>query len=111
MDETINQRIKRLRKELKLTQTEFSAVISISPGQLACIETEKRCVNNRTIKLISDSFNVTPEWLRTGNGPVYVADKSDGNIKLIALFTTLKPKYQNFIMDSMNFFIKIQDKE
>ena len=111
MNETVNQRIKQLRKELKLTQNEFSSVITISSGQLACIETEKRIVNDRTIKLICDSFKVNGEWLRTGKGQIYIEDKDNRYNKIIALYDTLKPKYQGFILNSINAFIKIQEEE
>ena len=111
MNETVNQRIKKLRKELKLTQNEFSSVITISSGQLACIETEKRIVNDRTIKLICDSFKVNGEWLRTGKGDTYTEDKDNRYNKVIALYDTLKPKYQEFVLNSINSFIKIQEEE
>lgn len=111
MEDTVNQRIKRLRKELKLTQNEFSAIITISSGQLACIETEKRVVNDRTIKLISDSFKVNPEWLRKGDDPVFVKDKDSKYAKLTALFDTLKPQYQEYILNSINYFLSMQEKE
>jgi len=109
MEETVNQRIKKLRKELKLTQNEFSSVITISSGQLACIETEKRVVNDRTIKLISDSFKINSEWLRTGKGQIFVDDKDGHNAKVVALYDTLKPRYQEFIVNSINYFIGIQN--
>ena len=107
----INQRIKQLRKELQLTQKEFSAVIAVSSGQLACIETGKRNVNDRTIKLICDSFAVSHEWLRTGKGPVYFKDKDSRHNRLLALYDALKPKYQNFIFDSINWFLEMQSEE
>ena len=109
MDKTINQRVRQLRKELKLTQNEFSAIINISSGQLACIETEKRIVNNRTMKLICDSFNVSNEWLRTGEGPVYSGDRDSRYTKLVALYDTLKPKYQEFILASINGFLRMEE--
>jgi transcriptional regulator with XRE-family HTH domain len=108
MDETVNQRIRQLRKELKLTQNEFSAIINISSGQLACIETEKRIVNSRTIKLICDSFKVNSEWLRTGKGLVYVDDHDNKYTKLIAFFDALKPKHQEFILASINWLLKME---
>jgi transcriptional regulator with XRE-family HTH domain len=111
MEETVNQRIKKLRKELKLTQNEFSSIITISAGQLACIETEKRIVNNRTIKLICDSFKVNDGWLRSGNGKVFVEDKDARYTKLIALYDTLKPKYQEYILTAINSFLKMQEDE
>ncbi|MCL1814247.1 MAG: helix-turn-helix domain-containing protein [Treponema sp.] len=111
MSETVNQRIKRLRKDLNLTQSEFSTIITISSGQLACIETEKRAVNDRTIKLICDSFKVNNEWLRTGEGPVFLENKDSNYFKLVALYDTLKPAFQNYILHSINFFIKIQEND
>jgi transcriptional regulator with XRE-family HTH domain len=111
MEETVNQRIKKLRKELKLTQNEFSAVITISAGQLACIETEKRIVNDRTIKLICDSFKVNDIWLRTGKGEMFTGDKDTRYTKLIALYDILKPKYQDYILNAINNFLKIQEDE
>jgi transcriptional regulator with XRE-family HTH domain len=111
MDRTVNQRVRLLRKELKLTQTEFSSVISISAGQLACIETDKRVVNNRTIKLICDSFHVNGEWLRTGEGSIFSEENGSENEKLIALYNSIRPKYQSFILETMNFFLKVQDEE
>ncbi|MDR2662431.1 MAG: helix-turn-helix domain-containing protein [Treponema sp.] len=111
MEETVNRRIKKLRKELKLTQNEFSAVITISAGQLACIETEKRIVNDRTIKLICDSFQANDVWLRTGKGEMFTGDKDTRYTKLIALYDTLKPKYQNYILNAIGNFLKIQEEE
>lgn len=111
MAETINQRIKKLRKELKLTQNGFSGVITISSGQLACIETEKRAVNDRTIKLICDSFNVNDNWLRTGEGPMFDEDRDSRYTKLVALYSSLKPHYQGFILAAINGFLKLQEQD
>jgi transcriptional regulator with XRE-family HTH domain len=109
MQETVNQRVKRVRKELKLTQKEFSKAIAISAGQLACIETDKRIVNDRTIKLICDSFEVSPQWLKTGEGPTFRGDKDAKYTKLVTLFDSLKVEYQDFIFRSINYFLKEQD--
>jgi transcriptional regulator with XRE-family HTH domain len=111
MEETINKRVKRLRKELKLTQNAFSSIITISSGQLACIETEKRIVNDRTVKLICDSFNVSDKWLRTGEGPIFTDDKDTKYTKLTSLYDILDPKYQGYIMNAINYFLKIQEEE
>ncbi|MDR1625670.1 MAG: helix-turn-helix domain-containing protein [Spirochaetia bacterium] len=107
--ETINQRVKRLRKELKLTQSEFSKTIAISSGQLACIETEKRVVNDRTVKLICDSFGVNSVWLKAGEGEKFNGDKDSRYARLITLYDNLKPEYQDYILRSMNYFLRNQD--
>jgi transcriptional regulator with XRE-family HTH domain len=109
VEETVNQRVKRLRKELKLTQSEFSKTIAISSGQLACIETGKRIVNNRTIKLICDSFGVNSVWLKIGEGEKFNGTRDSKYTRLITLYDNLKPEYQDFILRSMNYFLKNQD--
>lgn len=65
---TINDRIKEIRKELKMTQVDFGKRICISQGQLTSIENGKRNVTDRTIKMICTEFNVSEQWLRTGAG-------------------------------------------
>jgi transcriptional regulator with XRE-family HTH domain len=107
---TVNQRVKQIRKTLKLTQNDFSRSLSVSIGLIACIETEKRAVNDRTIKLICDSFSVNPQWIRTGEGDVFVQKDDTKLKKLLALFTSLQPQYQDFIFNAMDFFLKMQEK-
>lgn len=107
---TVNQRVKKVRKMLKLTQHDFAKVLAISQSQIACVETKQRAVNDRTIKLICDSFNVNPQWLRTGEGEMF-AQKDDTKLKkLLALFTNLEPQYQDFIFNAMDYFLKMQEK-
>jgi transcriptional regulator with XRE-family HTH domain len=111
LDLTVNQRVKQIRKTLKLTQNNFSKSLSVSIGLIACIETERRAVNDRTIKLICDSFNVNPQWLRSGEGDMFVKKDDTKLKKLLALFTNLQPQHQDFIFNAMEFFLKMQDKE
>jgi transcriptional regulator with XRE-family HTH domain len=106
---TPNQRIKELRKSLRLTQKEFAKLILISAGQLACIETDKRVVNERMIKMVCNALNVRDHWLRTGEGDIFVEDRNQKYSKLIALFDNLKPNLQEYIFQSMEALILAQD--
>jgi transcriptional regulator with XRE-family HTH domain len=107
---TVNQRVKQLRKKLKLTQHDFAKVLAVSGGLIACIETQERIVNDRTIKQICDSFNVNPQWLRTGEGDMFIQKDDTKLKKLLALFTNLQPQYQDFIFNAMSFFLKMQEQ-
>jgi transcriptional regulator with XRE-family HTH domain len=104
----INSRIKELRKTLDITQVNFSQAISLSSGYLAGIETKKRRVNNRLIKLICSTFNVNERWLRTGEGEMFAKNNEEQVIKLVGLFKELKPKYQDYIFKEISYFLKIQ---
>lgn len=70
-------RIKYFRKSVKgLTQAEFSRQINMSQSNLASIETGVIKVTDRTISIICDKFNLSSEWLRTGNGDMYRESES-----------------------------------
>ncbi|WP_083538304.1 helix-turn-helix domain-containing protein [Holdemania sp. Marseille-P2844] len=71
---TINERVRALRKELGMNQTEFGERIALSQGHLTSVEQGKRAVTDRTIKLICTEFGVSEDWLRTGKEPKYLND-------------------------------------
>ena len=68
----VNERIKELRSRLGLTQEEFSSKICLSRNFIAQIETETKKPSERTIFDICEKFNVNQDWLRTGNGEMFV---------------------------------------
>ena len=108
----INQRIKKLRKTLNMTQVSFSQVIALSSGYLAGIETEKRKVNNRLIKLICSSFNANEQWLRSGDGEMFTGgDHDEQFIKLIGLFKELEPRFQYYVFKEIALLLRIQDDQ
>ena len=80
---TINERIRILRKELKLTQVEFSARIRMTQSHLASNENGKRQVTDRTIQLICTEFHVNETWLRTGEGEMFVQTSSSAIDQLV----------------------------
>ena len=108
---TISQRVKLLRKELNLTQRELAMAITVSPSLITCIEKDKRNVNDRPIRLICDSFDVNPQWLKTGEGDPYNSEKGTRVTKLLALFGNLKPQYQEFVLNQVDQFLKMQEDE
>lgn len=67
----MNEKIKMLRKELNLTQEEFSTKIGLSRNFIAQIETGTKKPSDRTISDICREFNVNEEWLRTGSGEMF----------------------------------------
>lgn len=73
-NQTINERVLDLRRKLNLTQTDFGSRIGVSQGHLTSIETGRRSVTEKTIKLICITYGVSEKWLRTGNGDIFLAD-------------------------------------
>jgi transcriptional regulator with XRE-family HTH domain len=108
---SINRRIKQVRQALRLSQVQFSRVISLSSGYLAGVEVEKRKVNDRLIKLICSSFNVNEKWLRAGEDEMFNRDPDESFTKLISLFKELDPKYQAYILKEISLLLEIQDRD
>src|SRR5690606_11565879 len=69
--ETINKRVFFLREKLGLNQEDFGGKIAIVRSGISNIENEVRKVNERTIKLICQEFNVNEDWLRFGIGKMF----------------------------------------
>lgn len=72
----INDRVKAVRNQLELTQVEFGSKTGISQGHLTSIENGKRTVTEKTLKVICATFDVNEEWLRFGQGEMFVRDDS-----------------------------------
>lgn len=73
----MNERLKKLRKTLDLTQQEFANRIGIARGNIASYEVGKNSISDAVIALICREFNVNEEWLRTGEGEMFNSNKND----------------------------------
>ena len=69
---TLNERIKKLRKGLDLTQQEFANRLGTTRNNIAGYEVGRRSPSEAVISLICKTFNVSETWLRTGEGEMFV---------------------------------------
>lgn len=102
----MNERIKELRKALGLTQQEFADRLGISRNNIATYETRKTGPGNSVVKLICNTFNVSEEWLRTGDGEMFVPKPESAIDKLVAEFK-LGELEKQIILE----FIGLEDKD
>lgn len=104
-------RIKMLRKELGLTQQAFSDRLQMKRNSIAQIE-GGRNTSDQTIRMICREFNISEEWLRTGEGDMFVPKEEDAldelvkkkNLSetdrlLIEKFLSLKSDQRKAVMD------------
>lgn len=77
--EEINIRFKELRKACKKNQIDFGKALGISSSGVANIETGQRKVTEKHLLMLSnwDEFNVNIDWLRTGNGEMFLPSETD----------------------------------
>lgn len=112
----MNDRIKKLRRKLDLTQQEFAARIGSVQNTITGYETGRRVPSNQVISLICKEFNVNEAWLRTGEGgddamfvPASPRSKlddlaaahglSEDQLVLLEKFIGLKPEIRQGILD------------
>lgn len=77
--EEINVRFKELRKACKKNQIDFGKALGISSSGVANIETGQRKVTEKHLLALShwEEFNVNIDWLRTGNGEMFLPTETD----------------------------------
>jgi len=68
---TIGERIRHLRKALRLTQTEFASRIGITYKMLGLYEKGVYEPSEKVLKLISSTFGVSYNWLKSGQGEIW----------------------------------------
>ena len=108
---TVNERIRLVRQVLKMTQTAFSKAIYVSNGYTAEIENGHRIANDRIIHLISLTFGVSEQWLKTGEGEMFQTSPTERKERILNLFNELNPRFQEYALTVMDQLIKLQNDQ
>lgn len=108
----MNERIRKLRRTLDLTQREFAERIGIKQNTIATYEIGRSEPIDAVISLICREFHVSETWLRTGDGDMFVPSPDgplDAFIRerglsmsdriLIEKFAALDSKSRQAVMD------------
>lgn len=91
----MGERLKQLRKALGLTQAEFADRVGVKRNTIAVIE-NGRTTSNQTIVSICRAFNVSEEWLRTGEGEMFAPTFSANDELLLYITRLLKNEPESF---------------
>lgn len=105
----INARIKELRTVLNLTQNDFGEKIGLAPSSLSDIENNKCFVNKRNIVAICSAFDVSQEWLISGNGKMFIEDDKKFN-EFFNIYKQLSPPLQEFLLKITKDLLDTQSK-
>jgi HTH-type transcriptional regulator/antitoxin PezA len=76
----MNERIKKLRKAIGLTQQEFADRIGVKRNTIANYEIDRNEPSGSVVSLICKEFSVSENWLRTGVGEMFVPTTRDEQI-------------------------------
>jgi transcriptional regulator with XRE-family HTH domain len=109
LDMTINERIKAIRKALKMSQTDFAQGVYLSQSLYAAIEGEERKVNNRHIQLIVNKYNVSKDWILTGKGDMFNSPVLNRKLEQLSeIFDELNENFQNYLLTQSKELLKLQ---
>lgn len=76
----MNERIKEIRKTLGLSGEKFGNKLGITKAAVSSIESGKNKITDQMFRSICREFNVNEEWLRTGEGEMFVELSKDEEI-------------------------------
>lgn len=105
---SIGERLKLIRKESGLNQTEFGARINLSQTTIGLYESNNRSITDRALSQICSTFNINETWLKTGEGemrratsPLFLRDSSldTTDREIIESYIHMTPTQRQFIKD------------
>lgn len=106
----MKERIKKIRKELDLTQQAFADKIGMKQNTIAQYEMGRTKPSDAIVFSICREFNVNEEWLRTGEGEMFVQLPDNPSLdELARLHSATHADYQlirNYL--SLDPFVRIQ---
>ncbi|NPV89469.1 MAG: helix-turn-helix transcriptional regulator [Firmicutes bacterium] len=70
---SIGERVKIIRKRMKLTQEEFAEALGVDHSHISRIEKSKGKISESLLKHICSRFFINRDWLETGKGNINVA--------------------------------------
>lgn len=104
----MNERIKEIRNALKMTQQEFAERIKIKRNTVATYEMGRSIPSDSAIALICKEFSVNEDWLRNGNGEMFIpVSKSEQISKMIS--EVLKSDEDSFKRRLINALANLDD--
>lgn len=83
MDNNIGDRISQIIKTLNIKQVDFAEAIKVNQSYISQLVVGKRVPSDRTISYICNEFDVNEEWLRTGEGSMFIERTKDEELSYL----------------------------
>ncbi|NBJ87896.1 XRE family transcriptional regulator [Acutalibacter sp. 1XD8-36] len=109
---TLGERVRKIRRQMDLTQQDFGKRIGIKSNSVSLIESGGRNASDQVILAICREFDISEDWIRTGAGEMFEPEATnalDALVKergisraeqiLIEKFLNLKPENRQAVMD------------
>ena len=105
----MNERIRKLRKTLDLTQQEFGNRLGVKRNTIATYETGKSSPSDAAVALICREFGLNEVWLRTGEGEMFTKISDDDEFSLSLGKLTLEEN--RFVRNAVNYLANAEPEK
>lgn len=75
----MNDRLKQLRKTLKLTQSEFAKKLNLSQNHISSLENGSRVITTRLLNDLEKTFNININFIKSGTGEMFIKSETTLN--------------------------------
>lgn len=105
----MKNRIKKIRKQAGLNQTDFGMSVGVKQSSITGYETGVRQPVDAVIKLICNEYHINEHWLRTGEGEMYLPKTKEEEIAELVkkLFEDPDPRKLKVV----KWFVELDDDE
>lgn len=111
----MKDRIVSIRKESELTQEEFGKELNLSQNYVWMLESGKRAPSARTIIDLCKKFQISEEWLRTGEGEMKAPMTKQAEIATITAQLFYKeetdPETYNFLIELNKYLLQLDETQ
>lgn len=98
----MNNRVRDLRKQLKLTQESFGKTIGMTRSNVCNIESGLVSLTDKNIDIICEKHNVNKNWLIKGDGEMFIELSADDELGLlIGEFLAENDPYKKRVIKTM----------
>lgn len=101
-------RLKKAREKLALRQEDFAARIGLTQTAYSMLETGKRSISPKHVKLICAEFGISELWLTTGEGEMFLISPDENELSLI--YDRLTPHAKKYLLISARELLRLQTK-
>jgi transcriptional regulator with XRE-family HTH domain len=106
---TQGERVRIVRKDLSLTLENFGKKLGVGKTAIYKIEKGENSLTDRMLESICREFNVNENWLRSGEGEMFLPVEDEVGEVVSKLVDELNPFY-DMIIDIMHTFNNLDDK-
>lgn len=93
----MNERLKSIRKTLKLSQDAFADRLGMKGSSVSLLENGQRNLTEQVIKSVCREFNVDYIWFTTGKGEMFIDIDNDFNERIDKIMAGENETRKNFI--------------